>query len=435
MARDDFDMMQLLGRLAPLHRTLASADTDRALEIVAEAVPGARIEGYPSGAKAWTWRVPPRWELEQATIRAGGKVLVDAQWNHLHAVNYSQPFSGTVSREELLQHLHTLPALPGAIPFHFSFYEPQWGFCVPHEWLAQRFTAPSYEVEIRCRFEDGPLNVLSHLLPGDNEETFILSTNICHPLQVNDSLTGVAAAVRIMRALAARPRRKYSYLLMVVPETIGAIAYLANHPEMVRRSVGGFFSEMLGTGGPMVLQRTRSGESYWDALSASVLAESGLEHRVVDFLKSAGNDEKVLDSPGVDIPTFALTRWPYAEYHSSADNLALIDPAQLEQCAALLQKMVETAEDDYVPALNEPGPVFLSGHGLYPDWRADPALLPHWKAFIDVMYCLDGRHSMVELAARRGIPLSSFRYWCEAFRAKGLLQALPHVVRRRGAAG
>jgi len=44
--KDQIDMMELLGRLAPLKRTLACRDTDRALEILLSYLPDARIEGF-----------------------------------------------------------------------------------------------------------------------------------------------------------------------------------------------------------------------------------------------------------------------------------------------------------------------------------------------------------------------------------------------------
>ena len=44
---------------------------------------------------------------------------------------------------------------------------------------------------------------MTFFIPGESEETFIISSNICHPLQDNHSLTGVAvasdAAVKIHR--------------------------------------------------------------------------------------------------------------------------------------------------------------------------------------------------------------------------------------------
>lgn len=429
--QDEIDMMALLGGLAPLARTLANADTDQALDIVRAALPGASIEGTPTGTRVWSWTIPPRWELVRATVKANGETLIDSAWNILHVVNYSQSYRGSVAREELLSHIKTQPARPNAIPFSFSFYEATWGFSVPHAWL-DKFTADTYEVEIDARFEPGELNTLSLLIPGESQETFVICADICHPLQVNDSLTGVAVAVDIATRLLMRSARKYSYLILVVPETIGSIAYLARHPEVIRTSVGGFFSEMLGTDGPMVGQRTRRGNHYWDKLLEAVLRDSRLPHSVVDFLKSASNDEKVLDSPQVDIPTFSITRSPYPEYHTSDDNIDLIDVRRLRETRDVLQQILDYAEADYIPLLNQPGPVFLSGHDLYPDWRANPELLPIWQSFIDVMYSIDGVHSVVQLSAMKGIPLSHYFYWTDAFAEKGLLTKKPFVVRRDG---
>lgn len=427
---DQLDMMRLLGDIAPLARTLANNDTDKALRILAEMLPGAQIEGFPTGSKAWSWTIPQRWELNGATIKANGETLIDSAWNPLHVINYSQPFKGVVGREELLKHIRTLPEHPHAIPFAFSFYEPTWGFSMPHEWLS-RFTNETYDIEICSRFENGDLNTLSLFIPGESEETFVICSNICHPVQVNDSLTGVAVAVDIAKRMLKRNSRKYSYLIMVVPETIGSIAFLANHPEIIESSVGGFFSEMLGTDGPFVGQRTRQVDGYWDKLLEDVLSNSNLPNKVVNFLKSAGNDEKVLDSPGVDIPTFSLTRYPYPEYHTSDDNINLIEIERLREGRDLLQQIIDFAEKDYVPVLNQPGPVFLSGHNLYPNWRDEPALLPIWQSFIDVMYSIDGVHSVVELAAKKQIPISHFFYWTDAFAEKGLLTKQNYILGRR----
>jgi len=423
---DHIDMMDLLRKIAPLTRTLASADTDLALRIVQNSLPGSVIEGVPSSTKAWSWVIPPRWELRRATIKANGVTLVDSAWSILHVINYSQPFKGIVTRDDLLKHIKTYPDRPNAIPFSFNFYEPVWGFSVPHNWLS-RFTAESYEVEIDANFEAGNLNTLSLYIPGDNKETFIICSDICHPLQVNDSLTGVAVAVDIANRLLSRISRKYSYLVMVVPETIGSVAFLANHPEIIKLSIGGFFSEMLGTSGPMVGQKTRRKDSYWNSLLENALAASGSPYKIVNFMKSASNDEKVLDSPGVDIPTFSITRSPYPEYHTSDDNINLINIDRLRESRDVLQHIIDLAESDYIPVLNQPGPIFLSGYGLYPDWRENPALLPIWESFIDVMYSIDGIHSVVELSARHNIPLEHYFYWTNAFAEKGLLSKNTYV--------
>lgn len=422
---DAIDMMRLLAELGPLPRTLACRATDRAYDIIAAAVPGAVVEGYPCGSPAWSWTIPPRWELTRAVVRSlDGRVLLSSDDHHLHCVNYSQPFTGRVSREELLSHLHTYPDRPRAIPFVFYFYDRKWGLCLQHERLSA-FTDDYYDVEIDCTFEDGEFRVLSALLPGERPEEFLICANVCHPTQANDSLTGLVAGVDIFMRLAARPSRKYSYRLLIVPETIGSIAYMSRHPEVAQRAVGGFFSEMLGTSGEPVLQASRRGNTYWDLVAEEALQASGLGYRRVAFMQSASNDEKCLDAPGVGIPMVSLTRYPYPEYHSDADNVSLIDVTRLRECRDALQAMIDLAEADYVPVLKQPGPIFLSGHGLRPDVHNDPAAAGMMASFYDVMYALDGDLSVCQTARRIGRSAKEVRYWTDAFASKGLLDKRP----------
>ena len=417
---DQIDMLQLLKEIAPLKRTIACDDTDKALQIISEYLSGSIIEGYQCGSRVWSWIIPKRWELDGAIIKANGKTLVDASWNPLHVMNYSQPYKGVVSRDELFAHIYTNPDRPDAIPFKYTYYKKDWGFCVPHSWL-EKFVGEQYEVEIKSRFEDGNLNTLSFFMKGENEETIILCADICHPMQANDSLTGVVVMIDIVKRLLSRKSRKYSYLLLIVPETIGSISYLANHQDIIPKSVGGIFCEMIGTDGPLVGQYTRDSNSCWNKILDLVLDESGLVHRTVPFMKSASNDEKVLDSPGVDIPTFSLTRSPYPEYHTSDDNLNLINVDRLREARDVLQLIIDVSEDDYIPTLNQPGPIFLSGYDLYPNWEDDSSQLTLMESYLVVMYGINGKQSVVELSSKHNISLSNFLYWTEAFYNNGLL--------------
>lgn len=420
------DMMEVLERIGPLDRTLSNIGTDKALNILLEYMPEAKIVGFPSGQKIWGWEVPKRWNVVKAQIKSNGVVLVDFEWHPLHLLNYSIPFSGTINKEDLFEHLYSDPYNPDSIPFVFSFYEPKWGFCIPHSWR-EKFIYESYDIEINCSFDDGNMNVLEYFLPGDSEETIIFCNNICHPTQANDSLTGLVAAMDMMARLKSKKNRKYSYLFLVVPETIGSIAYLANNQDIIAKAKCGIVSEMLGTNGPIVAQQTQKGNSYLDFIMKQALLEQDEEHKVVDFLKSAGNDEKVLDSPGVGIPTISLTRYPYTEYHSSADNVGLISEERLKEARDVLQRIVDYLEKDYIPKLTYPGPVFLSGNGLYPDWRNDAQLEQHWLSFMDVMYSIDNESSVVHCAMKKNIPLEHFFYWLDAFIDKGLAKSSTYI--------
>ena len=192
--------------------------------------------------------------------------------------------------------------------------------------------------------------------------------------------------------------------------------------------MGGFFCEMLGTSGPLVAQSTRKANTYWDSILKQALELSVQEHKIVPFLKSAGNDEKVLDSPGVDIPTVSLTRSPYKEYHSSEDNYDLINEKYLHDARDVVQTFFDLMEEDYVPSMNQPGPIFLSGHDLYPNWEKDPSELPRWLSFLDIMYAIDGERSLLEIAHDTKHSYANVKYWCDAFASKNLITKRKHIL-------
>lgn len=423
--------IDLVRQIAPLSRTLVHDDNRKALDIIAGALPALSVEAFPSGAAAWTWRIPNKWTLRESRLEDArtGELLWDGMSHPLATVNYSLPFDGVVDRETLQAHVHSSSVRPAAIPFVFRFYNRDWGLCVPACRRESMLARDRFRVRIVTEEVPGDLLVGVVELAGDSPDEILVVSNICHPGIANDSISGVAAAVDLARHLASRPR-KYTYRFLFLPETIGSIAYLANHPEVISAARAGFFCEMLGNANTHCLQFTRRGNTYWDRVALHTLRDSGLEFRTAPFLQSAPNDEKVLDSPGVNIPAFSITRFPYPEYHTSDDNADLVDPDRMNESCALIRGLFDRIEDDYVPLYESHGPVCLSEHGLYPDWYRDPSMLPAWQGFVKVMYALDDRRSCEELAADLDVPVAVVRHWTDAFRDKGFVRAKPYVAGR-----
>ena len=431
-ATTTFDAHALVRELAPLQRTLVHDDNAVALEMIGASLPNWSIEKFPSGSMAWTWRVPNRWHLVEARIEdaATAELLWDGTSHPLATVNYSLPFDGEVDRETLAAHLHATDARPEAIPFVFRFYNRDWGLCVPARRKTEILRRERFRVRIVTDERPGALLAGVSTLAGDAADEIVIVSNICHPGIANDSISGAAAAVDLARHLASKPRRKYSYRFLFVPETIGSVAYLAGHPEVVARAAAGFFTEMLGNDNTHCLQFSRKGNTYWDRVAHRTLIDSGLPFRTAPFLGAAPNDEKVLDAPGVNIPTISLTRYPYPEYHTSDDNAALVDAGRFRESCALIRALFDRIEDDYVPIYTNHGPVCLSEHGLYPDWYQDPSLLPAWHGFIKVMYALDNGRSCEQLADDLDLPITTVRHWTDGFESRGFLRRAPHVVKR-----
>ncbi len=89
------DILEVINQIYPLHRTLASEGTDRALEIVGEYMPdsaGYAVETYTPLEPVWTWKVPERYVVHEAFLETeDGTRVVDFKDNPLHLVSYSLP--------------------------------------------------------------------------------------------------------------------------------------------------------------------------------------------------------------------------------------------------------------------------------------------------------------------------------------------------------
>ncbi len=63
----------------------------------------------------------------------------------------------------------------------------------------------------------------------------LIMSHVCHPNQANDDAAGVITALEVARRLAADPlpAGSMSIRFWFGPETIGTIAYLAQHEDLI----------------------------------------------------------------------------------------------------------------------------------------------------------------------------------------------------------
>ena len=115
-----------------LRRSLLGDATDQTIRVLGMGLPMNYLT-FNSGEPVFDWTVPKEWVLKSASLKSpSGDVVVDANDSVLNVVNYSTPFSGKLSLEQLLDHLHSIEDKPTAVPYVTSYYAPSWGFCLPH---------------------------------------------------------------------------------------------------------------------------------------------------------------------------------------------------------------------------------------------------------------------------------------------------------------
>ena len=431
-------MFDLLKRLAPLKLAPVSPDTDLAANILCEELPFT-VHEYPSDKEHNGWVIPKSWWVEKAEIRKDGQLVYDGGLHPMGVIGYSDSFSGEVSRDELLPHLFSHRNRPDDLVYHCDLYyklgEHNWGFSVPSR-LAYSLESGMYQIELETRFEPGTIKVLEYHLPGNSDQTIIINAHNCHAGQANDDISGVVVGVEVMRRLSARADRRYSYRLIVAPEHYGTVFYLASLEESdVRRLRGGMFLEGVGNANRLALQSSFNGNAEIDLAADVVLRylEPGYER--TEMRGIVGNDETVWEAPGFEIPTISLTRFPYPEYHSSADTPEIVTEQALSGTVEAVLQIIDALERNVVMHRKFTGLVALSNpkYDLYIPPGTDPSApsqpesdSANWNRLMDRLpRYFDGQTTVLDVANEFDIPFTSVREYVEKFDEKGLIDIEP----------
>ncbi len=441
-------MYDLIQELWFLKRELVSDDFDRALYRLADEVP-MTIHEYASGEPCWTWRVPEKWTCHEAYLETlDGKRLLDYADHPLHVISYSLPFEGVVSQEELLSHLHVHPRLPEAIPFVFKYYERDWGLCASQT-LRDALADEAYKVVIRSSFEPGTLKVGEVVIPGRSDETFVIVAHLCHPAMVNDDLTGVVVALDVARSLLSHSddegKREipeehppfnlppstfqpfYTYRILILPETIGSVAYLSHHEALIPQMKGGLFLEMLGNDSPHALQGSFQPESQADRCLVSALRGLDRQSYTAAYRTIIDNDERQFNAPGVRVPMLSLSRVqapkssglpPYPEYHSSLDTPEIVTQPRLEASREVVLGLIQAWERNQYVVNNFKGEIFCSGYGIWIDYRTNPE--GHRRLF-EIMERCDGSRTVADMAIELGVSFQAVWEVVSLLEEKGLV--------------
>jgi aminopeptidase-like protein len=399
---------ELARELFPLPRSLTGDGVRETLRLVGELVP-LEVTEVPTGTPIFDWTVPREWNVRDAWIAdPTGRRIVDYRASNLHVLGYSRPVRETLTGAELRERLHSLPDEPDRIPYRTAYWADTWGFCVTERQREAIEADGRYEVVVDASLEDGSLTYGEALFPGETGDEVLLSTYVCHPSVANDNVSGIALLAVLGRHLAERPLRR-THRLLFSPGTVGPLAWLSRNLERLDRIHAGLVVACVGDSGPLRYKRSRAGESAVDRAAAHVFRRTRPDALVEDFVPWGG-DERQFCSPGFDLPVGALTRTPHGlfpEYHSSADDLGLIEPDKLGDSLAAALEILDVLERDRTYVSRNPfGEPQLGRRGLYREIsagapRADEAFQ---RALLWVLNQADGTTSLLETAERAELP-------------------------------
>jgi aminopeptidase-like protein len=415
------EIYELLRELYPICRSISGDGVRQTFELLAPLLPLTTTE-VPTGTAVFDWEVPREWNIRDAWIAdSDGNRVVDFQASNLHVLGYSVPVRKTLPLHELREHLFTHPTEPDWIPFRTSYYNENWGFCLSQRQL-DSLPEGDYEVCIDSSLADGSITYAEAVFPGELEDEVLITTYSCHPSLANDNCSGIALVALLGKYLSGSSLR-YTYRLLFSPGSIGPISWLAANEGRLDRIKHGLVASCLGDPGRPTYKRSRRGDAEIDRAVELVLRERG-DHEIRPFTP-LGGDERQFCSPGIDLPVGALSRTPANEfhgYHSSADDLELVQPAALGDSFELYLAVIDVLERNRsYENLNPKGEPQLGKRGLY---RAIAGGTSEEEALLWVLNLSDGEHDLIGISARSGLPFRAIREAAEALEGATLLRPL-----------
>lgn len=426
------ELHRFAAELYPICRSITGDGIRHTLKLIQDRIPLQFIE-VPTGTRVFDWTVPKEWNIRDAYIKApSGKRVVDFQSCNLHVLNYSVPIQATMPLSELKPHLFTIPEHPDWIPYRTSYYQENWGFCLSHNQMLA-LKDGQYEVCVDSTLKDGYLTYGECFLPGRSNDEVLVSCHACHPSLANDNLSGLTVGTSLARLLSGRNLR-YSYRFLFIPGTIGAITWLDRNRETAGRIRHGLVLTCIGDESRFHYKKSRRGDAEIDRATTHILSHCGEPAEILEF-SPYGYDERQYCSPGFNLAVGCLMRsvWgTFPEYHSSADNLDFIKPAQLagalRVCTAILDVLENNRRYRNLSPYCEPQ---LGNRNLYRS-NAGTAIELDVNARLWVLNLSDEEHSLLDIAERSGIPFSVIHEAAEALCHSGLLSAISNTAEEAG---
>ena len=423
---DGKEMFERAKELFPICRSIMGEGVRKTFDILRKYMPDMKLFEVPTGTKVFDWTIPNEWTIRDAFIENNKREkIVDMKVNNLHVMGYSTPVDEWMELSDLKEHIFTLKDQPSLIPYCTSYYKERWGFCMSEDQL-NGLPDGKYHAYIDSELKPGSLTYGELVIPGKSSEEIFFSSYICHPSMANNECSGPVVLSKLAEYLTSIKDRRYTYRIVLLPETIGAITYISRNLENMKKNIiAGFNVTCVGDDRAYSIVHSRYANTLADKVMMNVLKGQDPDFREYSYLER-GSDERQYQAPGVDIPLVCFCRSKYhvyPEYHTSGDNLDIISPDGLAGSLEVLIKCVEALENNHryrIKCLCEPQ---LGSRGLMPT-MSNKESYKDTLILKDISAYADGTNDIFELSDLIGHPVSDMLPSIRKMTEAGLLEAV-----------
>ena len=224
-----------------------------------------------------------------------------------------------------------------------------------------------YKVFIDSDLKKGFLEVMQAKLKGKSKKEIFFSSYVCHPSMANNELSGPVLLNAILKYIKEKyPKRKFSYRFVLLPETIGPIAYLSKFKNLLKKNViCGFNLTCVGDERGYTMVETPNGNTLADRALKSTL-KNKKNFKKYSFLERA-SDERQYCSPLINLPVCSFSKSKnYPEYHTNLDNFKVVTEKGLQESFNVFKNIVDAIENGLYPKTKINCEPNLGKRDLYP---------------------------------------------------------------------
>lgn len=400
---------EIAKKLFPICRSITGNGFRQSLAILKEDLPEINVFEVPSGTEVFDWTVPKEWNCTEAYIEdEDHHRIIDFKDNNLHVLGYSAPFDKVLPFSELKNYIYTQKNQKDVIPYVTSYYKERSGFCMSQNQFDElaKHEDQKYHAVIKSTLDEhGSLTYGECIIKGKSDKEILISTYLCHPSMANNECSGPALSVALAKFIKEKPRY-YTYRFIYIPETIGSITYLSRNLEVLKKNtVAGFVLSCVGDNRDYSYVKTRYGNTITDKLLENTLKHLVPSHKAYSFYHR-GSDERQFNAPGVDLPVCSVSRTKYGaypEYHTSKDDLNLINPEGFAGEYEVMTKSLLVLENNFKYRINVFCEPQLGKRGLYPT-ISQKGSYSSIIALRDFIAYADGTNTLLDISELINIP-------------------------------